>query len=402
MQAFDGIRVLDLTRVLAGPYASYQLALMGADVIKIEPVGEGESARWRSEGDAHLGNQGMSPSFLTQGANKQSLTLDINTQKGQDIFLKLVSTVDVVVENLRTGSMAKRHIGYDDARQVKPDIIYCSMTGYGQTGPKARYPAYDSVIQAAAGMMSITGTPQSGPLKTGPPVVDYAMGQAGAFAIAAALFQRSRTGQGQHIDVSMLDSCMALMSSVLTTFVNTGTPPGLRGNEAPSRSPASTTFITGDGLLAIAINEQHQFESLMRTVGLGDLLQDTRFKDAASRREHTQFLRDSIQKNLLNQPAATWEVRLNEAGVPASRVLSVAEAVAEPQAENRGFFHAFSKEQSGLEREIKVPLTAFKFLHDGPLLKTPPPKVGADTIKILQSLGFSSKDISELQAKKIV
>jgi len=147
MQAFSGIRVLDITRVLAGPYASYQLSLLGAEVIKIEPVNKGESTRWRSEGDAKLGDIGMSPSFLTQGANKQSLTLNLDSKEGQAIFLKLAATADVIVENLRTGSMAKRNIGYEQVCKVKPDIIYCSMTGYGQTGPKARYPAYDSVIQ---------------------------------------------------------------------------------------------------------------------------------------------------------------------------------------------------------------------------------------------------------------
>jgi CoA:oxalate CoA-transferase len=402
MQAFEGIRVLDLTRVLAGPYASYQLGLLGADVIKIEAVGKGESTRWRSEGDAELGNAGMSPSFITQGSNKRSLTLDIDSAEGQAIFLKLVAGADVVVENLRTGSMDKRNIGYEDARKVRPDIIYCSITGYGQTGPKARYPAYDSVIQAAAGFMSITGTSESGPLKAGPPVVDYAMGQAGAFAIAAALLQRHRSGEGQHIDLSMLDSCMALMSSVFTTYVNTGNPPGLRGNEAPSRSPASTTFTTLGGLLAIAINEQHQFANLMKATGLGAHLDDPRFKDAASRREHTQTLRDAIQGALATRTAAEWEPILNEAGVPAARVATVAEAAQDSQVASREFFKSFAASESGMGREIKVPLAAFRFKTDGPQLKTPPPHVGADSGEILKDLGYGDEDIQALRERKVV
>jgi CoA:oxalate CoA-transferase len=402
MQAFDGIRILDVTRVLAGPYASYQLGLLGADVIKVEAVGTGESTRWRSEGDAQLGNAGMSPSFVAQGSNKRSLTLNLDTAEGQEVFLKLVATSDVVVENLRTGSMARRRIGYEDACRVKPDIIYCSITGYGQTGPKARYPAYDSVIQAAAGFMSVTGTPESGPLKAGPPVVDYAMGQAGAFAIAAALFQRQRTGTGQHIDLSMLDSCMALMSSLLTTYANTGNPPGLRGNEAPSRSPASTTFETQSGLLAIAINEQHQFENLMRATGLGALLDDARFKDAASRRAHTGFLRDSIAKALLGKDAGQWEVILNQAGVPASRVLTVAEAVADPQVATRNFFSTFSAEETGVERALTVPLAAFQFATDGPKAVVPPPRVGNGTEPILASLGYAAAEIAALRERGIV
>lgn len=402
MQAFSGIRVLDITRVLAGPYASYQLSLLGAEVIKIEPVKKGESTRWRSEGDAKLGDIGMSPSFLTQGANKQSLTLNLDSKEGQEIFLKLAATADVIVENLRTGSMAKRNIGYEQVCKVKPDIIYCSMTGYGQTGPKARYPAYDSVIQAAAGFMSITGTPESGPLKSGPPVVDYAMGMSGAYAISAALFQRSRTGTGQHIDISMLDSCMALMSSILTAYVNTGNPPGLRGNEAPSRSPASTTFKTADGLLAIAINEQHQFVNLLKAIGLADMLLDERFKDAASRRNHTQILRDAIQGALLLDSAINWEPIINEAGVPAAKVLSVPEVMQSEQVMNRKFFGKFSQAQCDLDRDIQLPKAAFQFKTDGPSLRSPPPRIGGDTNLILKELGFLPEAIQALEKSGIV
>jgi CoA:oxalate CoA-transferase len=402
MQAFSGIRILDVTRVLAGPYASYQLSLLGAEVIKIEPVKKGESTRWRSEGDAKLGDIGMSPSFLTQGANKQSLTLNLDSKEGQEIFLKLAATADVIVENLRTGSMAKRNIGYEQVCKVKPDIIYCSMTGYGQTGPKARYPAYDSVIQAAAGFMSITGTPDSGPLKSGPPVVDYAMGMSGAYAISAALFQRSRTGTGQHIDISMLDSCMALMSSILTAYVNTGNPPGLRGNEAPSRSPASTTFKTADGLLAIAINEQHQFVNLLKAIGLADMLLDERFKDAASRRNHTQILRDAIQGALLRESAIQWEPIINEAGVPAAKVLSVPEVMQSEQVMDREFFGKFSQAQCDLDRDIQLPKAAFQFKTDGPALRSPPPRIGADTESILKELGFLPETIEALEKSGIV
>ncbi len=402
MQAFSGIRVLDITRVLAGPYASYQLSLLGAEVIKIEPVKKGESTRWRSEGDAKLGDIGMSPSFLTQGGNKSSLTLNLDTKEGQEIFLKLAATADVIVENLRTGSMSKRNIGYEQVCKVKPDIIYCSMTGYGQTGPKARYPAYDSVIQAAAGFMSITGTPESGPLKSGPPVVDYAMGMSGAYAISAALFQRSRTGTGQHIDISMLDSCMALMSSILTAYVNTGNPPGLRGNEAPSRSPASTTFKTADGLLAIAINEQHQFVNLLKAIGLASMLQDDRFKDAASRRNHTQILRDAIQEALLGNSASNWEPIINEAGVPAAKVLSVPEVMQSEQVLDRGFFGHFSQAECGLDRDIQLPKAAFQFRSDGPALRSPPPRIGADTRSILKNLGYLPEQIDVLEKSGIV
>lgn len=402
MQAFEGIRVIDLTRVLAGPYASYQLALLGADVIKVEAVGTGESTRWRSEGDAQMASHGMSPSFITQGANKRSLTLNLDTPEGQAIFLRLAASADVVVENLRTGSMDKRHLGYEAVRRVRPDIIYCSLTGYGQTGPKARYPAYDSVIQAASGFMSVTGTPESGPLKSGPPVVDYAMGLAGAFAISSALFQRQRTGQGQYIDVSMLESALALMSSLMTSYLNSGKEPALRGNEAPSRSPASTTFDTCEGQLAIAINEQHQFEHLMQTVGLGDWLRDPRFADAAKRREHTPLLRQGIQEALTHKSAAEWEDLLNAAGVPAARVVTIPEFIQAAQEPSRDFFHRFSAEASGIAREISVPLAAFRFANDGPSIRTRPPKVGEHTEALLQELGYAATEIAAWRQAGVV
>jgi crotonobetainyl-CoA:carnitine CoA-transferase CaiB-like acyl-CoA transferase len=298
--------------------------------------------------------------------------------------------------------MEKRNLGYEQICRVKPDIVYCSMTGYGRTGPKARYPAYDSVIQAAAGFMSITGTPESGPLKSGPPVVDYAMGLAGAYAISAALFQRSRNGKGQHIDISMLDSCMALMSSILTTYVNTGNPPALRGNEAPSRSPASTTFKTSDGLLAIAINEQHQFVHLLQAIGLSEMLGDERFKDAASRRKHTEILRDAIQGALLKDSASHWEFVINNAGVPAAAVLTIPEVMASAQVQDRQFFGEFSQEDCGLDRAIRLPKSAFQFESDGPKLSKAPPRVGENVDELLGELGFTDLNIADLKARGIV
>jgi crotonobetainyl-CoA:carnitine CoA-transferase CaiB-like acyl-CoA transferase len=228
------------------------------------------------------------------------------------------------------------------------------------------------------------------------------MGMSGAYAISAALFQRSRTGHGQHIDISMLDSCMALMSSILTTYVNTGNPPGLRGNEAPSRSPASTTFKTADGLLAIAINEQHQFTHLLEAIGLKDLLSDERFKDAASRREHTQVLRVAIQEALMKDKAKSWEAMINNAGVPCSEVLTIPEVMLSAQVQERAFFGKFSQEECGLDRDIQLPKAAFKFRNDGPALQKPPPLVGEHVNSILESLGYGPEKITSLKNMGIV
>ncbi len=398
MRPFEGLRVLDLTRVLAGPFASYQLALLGADVIKIEPPGRGESTRWRSESEATLGNMGMSLSFLTAASNKRSVTIDLDRPQGCEVFMKLAADADVIVENLRTGSMAKRGVGYEQVQAFNPRVVWCAITGYGQTGPKRRYPAYDSVIQAMCGLMSVTGTEDSGPLKAGPPVVDYGAGLAAAFAIASALFQRTRTGKGQYIDLPMLDSAMMLMASTITSSRNTGKTPGPSGNMAPSRSPASNTFQTREGLLAIAINEQHQFRNLMIQLGLETMLDDPRFADAPARRQNRDALALALAQALMARTASEWEMSLNEAGVPAARVRTIPEALAEQQTVERGLFHRFTREETGLGRELEVPLAAFNYATDGPRAQTPPPKVGAHTEEVLKSLGYTTADIEALRA----
>jgi len=220
---FAGIRVLDLTRVLAGPFCAYQMALMGAEVIKIEKPGRGEGLRYRPEADPSFGERGMSLAFMTQSSNKRFITLDIDTHEGQELFLKLAARCDVVVQNLRSGSADRRGIGYEAVKRVNPKAILLSITAYGNTGPKASHPAYDAVIQAWSGFMSVTGTTDTGPLKAGPPIVDYATGISAAYAVAAALYQRDRTGEGQYIDLSMLDATLiSLMASVSAAWLNTG------------------------------------------------------------------------------------------------------------------------------------------------------------------------------------
>lgn len=398
MRPFEGLRVLDVTRVLAGPFATYQMALLGADVIKIEPPGRGESTRWRTEADAALGRAGMSLSFLTQASNKRSLTLNLDHPEGQAVFMRLAQEADVIVENLRTGSMAKRNIGYEQVRKSNPRIIWCAVTGYGQNGPKQRHPAYDSVIQAISGLMSVTGMPDSPPLKAGPSIVDYAAGLSAAFAVSAALFQRSRTGEGQFIDVPMLDSMLMLMASTMTSYLNTGKLPAQNGNSAPSRSPASNTFETQDGLLAMAINEDHQFRHLMQALGLADMLKDPKYADATARRENREGLSNALKEALMTKPAAEWESILNEAGVPAARVRNVAEIAAEPQVQARGLFHRFPADATGLNRELQVPLTPFTFASEGARADTPPPKPGQHTDEVLRQAGYANADIERLRA----
>ena len=394
---FSGIRVIDMTRVLAGPFCAYQLGLLGADVIKIEPPGRGEGVRWRHEADPSYGQRGMSLGFMTQSANKRFVTLDANTPQGREVFLKLCSGADVVVQNLRTGSADKRGIGYEDVRRVKPEVIFCSITAYGNTGSKRSHAAYDSVVQAWSGLMSLTGTPESAPLKVGPPVVDYATGIAAAYAVSAALYQRTRTGAGQYIDLGMLDTTMMLMASVVTSYLNTGVPPRPAGNDASSRAPASTTFNTADGLLALAINEEHQYQNLLKGLGLESFNRDPRFAEPPARRENVAALRAGIQQALMTRAAADWEALLNSLGVPAGRVRTVPECLADAQLADRELFHTFSAAETGLDRELKVLLAPFRLEHGGPRAETPPRPVGADTDAVLQELGYAAGDIERLR-----
>lgn len=401
-RAFAGIRVLDLTRVLAGPFCAYQLALLGAEVIKIEPPGRGETVRWRTEADPSFGQQGLSLGFMTQSSNKRFLSLDLNKPEGRDIFLKLAAECDVVVQNLRSGSAEKRGIGYEAVKKVNPEVVFMSITAYGNTGPKQSHPAYDSVIQAWSGFMSVTGTRESGPLKAGPPIIDYSTGLAAAYAVSAALYQKKRTGKGQYIDLSMLDTNIILMASVVTAYMNTGAAPKQGGNDAASRSPASTTFNTADGLIAFAINEEHQHQGLLKVLGLTALNDDPRFATAAARRDNIPALRTLMQEKLMQRTAAEWEPLFNEAGAPAGRVRTIPECMAEVQTASRGLFHSFPPSVTGFAGELKVPLSPFTFAHAGPRADTPPRKVGADSAAILGELGYDEKTIAALRDKKII
>lgn len=398
MPALNGIKVVDLTRVVAGPYCTYQLALMGAQVTKIERPGQGDPVRHSGAGsDPHFWKHAMATNFLPQNANKRSLTLNLKHDEGRAVFMKLVDTADVVVENFRSGVMDKLGIGYGTLSAKYPRLIFCSLTGYGQTGPKAQHTAYDGVIQAAGGLMSVIGNKDTGPLKVGPPITDYATGMAAAYAISTALFQREREGCGQYIDVSMLDTALALMSSYVTDYFATGNPPGPRGNEPASRSPSAGTYDTKEGKLTLGANEDHQYERLCRALGLAHVLDDPRFREIDARRANTGVLRAEFRRALLTRSADEWETILNDAGVPAARIRTPAEILQHPQVTTRGVLHTF-KAVKGVERDVTVLSAPFRLAHDGPELTTPPPLIGEHSDAILGELGYSAADIQRLRS----
>jgi crotonobetainyl-CoA:carnitine CoA-transferase CaiB-like acyl-CoA transferase len=329
----DGVRVLDLTNVLAGPYCGYQLALVGADVVKVEMPESGDLARMLGPTPA-LNQAKMGASFLAQNAGKRSVEIDFKSAAGKEQFLTLVAEADVVLENFRPGVMERLGLGYERLKGVRPGLIYCAISGFGQTGPLKDNPAYDQIIQGLSGIMSITGTPETAPLRVGYPVCDTLGGLFGAFAIAAALVRRDRTGEGAFLDVSMLESALSALGWPVSNYLVSGIQPSPMGNENFTASP-SGAFATGEGLLNIAANKQEQFVSVCTVIGRPELASDPRFLTSDDRIAHRYELRVLIEEALAASSAADWETCLNKAGVPAGRVLTVPQVLDEPQVKER-------------------------------------------------------------------
>jgi len=397
---FAGIKVLDVSRILASPFTGGQFAFLGADVIKIEDPGTGDAARYGHSYNKEFSKSGMSSNFLSQNSGKRSLTLNMRLPEGQEIFRKLARDADVVIQNLRTGTMQKYGLGYEDLRQINPRLIYCSLTAYGALGEKKRHPAYDPVVQAASGMMSINGTPETAPVKVGPPVVDYGTGLAACFAIATALFQRAGTGQGQHIDVSMLDTAFVLMGSVVTDVLTAGAKPRAHGNTYAS-IPTNAAYPTKEGTLYIAAMQEHHVTHLFETLGRPDLKQDPRFATLDLRSEHSAVLRKELEDAFSKKSAAEWEPLLNEAGVPGMRVRTLPEAVSEKYLECRKLFRTFP-EVKGVKGAVTVPMVPFRLSASEARADTPPPMLGAHTSDVLLGLGYSAGDQQALRQRGVI
>ena len=393
-----GTRVLDLTNVLAGPFCCYQLAQLGAEVIKVEVPGAGDLAR-QLGADPELNRRGMGASFLAQNAGKRSIALNLKHDKARAAFSRLVATADVVVENFRPGVMERLGLGYDALKAIKPGLIYCAISGFGQDGPLRGCPAYDQIIQGLSGVMSVTGDAQSAPLRVGYPVADTTGGITAAFAIAAALFRRERTGEGEFIDVSMLESSLAAMAWVVSNWLIAGVRPEPLGNENMTASP-SGTFRTGNGLLNIAANQQQQFETLCRLIGRPELAADPRFAAREERKRRRFELRDEIEQALSARPAAEWSRLMNDAGVPAGEVLDVPSVLEHPQIVARGLLKTFNKVPD-VDRAVSVVRAGFRLASGDPAPATPPPALGADTAAILAELGYSSGEIEELMRQQV-
>jgi len=392
----EGIRVLDLTNVLAGPFCCHHLAHLGAEVIKVEAAGRGDLAR-QLGADPELNTAGMGVSFLAQNAGKKSVTVNLKHPRGKELFLKLVKTADVVVENFRPGVMNRLGVGYEKLKWENPQLIYCAISGFGQEGPWVHRPAYDQIIQGSSGIMSITGGTDSAPLRVGYPVADTIGGLTAAFAVTAALNARPR---GNFIDVSMLESVLATMGWVVSNYLIAGVEPQANGNENSTSAP-SGAFQTGNGLINIAANKDEQWVLLTDHLGLADLRERAEFATREDRRRNRLALKLELEEVLKTRPAGDWAKELNRIGVPSGAVLSVPEILEMPQVADRGFLNTF-EDVPGVGRDIQVATTGIKLNGAAPAVETPPPTLGEHNQEIWRELGFTPDDIKDLKRRRVI
>ncbi|MEO7726646.1 MAG: CoA transferase [Burkholderiales bacterium] len=398
MRPFEGLRVLDFTRVVSGPYCTQFLGYLGAEIIKIEDR-QGDSTR-RGAGDAALKNDGMGATFLMFNSGKKSVTLGLKKPEAMEIVMQLAKTADVCVENFRAGVISRLGFGYEALRKENPKLIYCSISGFGQTGPDAKAPAFDGNIQAMSGMMAMTGEAEGSPMRAGYSVCDTTTGLNAALAISAALYQRKNTNEGQYIDVAMLDSAISLASQTIGSWLNGGQVQPRRANLSVSHEPTGDAFQTASGTVMLAIMRDDHVRILLRVLGHDELIADPRFASREARVANAAFIRSLVQADLMKSPADEWKRRLDEAGVPCSLILEIPDALSQPQVRHRELVRETIDDKTGTTmRTLNAP---FQYAHDGPTAAFPPHRLGADTEDILTALGYSKAEIDDFAKRAVI
>jgi crotonobetainyl-CoA:carnitine CoA-transferase CaiB-like acyl-CoA transferase len=392
MRPLDGTLVLDFTRVLSGPYCTMQLADLGARVIKIEQPGLGDDTRrW---GPPFVG--GESAYFLSINRNKESVTLDLKHPEARRVLGPLIDRADVVVENFRPGTIERLGFGHERLLARNPRLVYCSISGFGQTGPRASEPGYDAVMQAEAGLMSITGPEDGPPYRLGVAIADMATGLYAAQGILAALIARARTGTGQFIDIAMFDSVAAMLTYQAGIFFCDGTVPRRLGNRHPSISPYDA-FRAADGEFVLAVGNDEQFRRLCVVMGQPALADDPRFKTNEARVEHVGSLKEILDRFFAPMTRDELVRTLTAAGVPSGSVRSVAEVLEDPQVAARGMVVPLAHATAG---DIAVLGTPLKFSATAADVRTPPPFLGQHTDAILANdVGLSEEEVARLKAE---
>lgn len=394
-KAFEGIRVVDTTHVLAGPFASYQMAVLGAEVIKVESPSDPDQARMQGS-DRALNDIGMGTAFMAQASNKKTLALDLTSAEGREAMKRLIATADVFVENYRPGAFDELGLGYDELSKLNPRLIYCSISAFGSNGPRREQTAYDNVIQAFSGMMAMTGHGDGRPLKSGAPVVDYATGTSAAYAIATALFQRERNGgTGQFIDVSMLDVALILTSSHLTGFLWNGKHPEQKGNTFPFATIGC--YQASDVPLMIGASNLVQQRRLWTALGREDMIKTDNNQRLDAHAEEAEVLRQIIG----TMSADYWEKFLQTRRIPAARIRRLEEAIADEQVACRQVLQQHTNSSSVVDG-LTVPVAAFNLSDSPPQITLAPQPVGAHSVEILAELGYGQHEIEALRAAGVI
>ena len=393
---FAGIRILDFTRYVAGPFGTYQLALLGADVIKIEPK-TGDDMR-QSQLSKEWAAKGLGPSFMGINSNKRSLTLDLQKPKAVEIVKRLANDADVVWENFRPGVMERFGLGYEALKAINPKLIYCAVSGFGQNGPERGTAAFDGKLQAMSGIMSSTGHEDKGPTRAGFALCDTIGAMTAAFAVASALYQRKETGEGQFVDVSMLDAALSFLSGQVAEYTVTGHIHRQYGNLSSTGKVTGNRFKAGEGDLMLAVMTERQFSNLMKGLGREDALADPRFADWPSRSKNEPALRAIIEDALASDSAKNWEKRLTVVDVPCAGIWEISEIVHHPQLAHRDVLQKIESP----EGELTLVGSGFRLAHGGGGIDRPPPRIGEHNAEILAETGYDAAEIAAFKDEGVV